>query len=81
MFQGVICPRCGQGALSPQIVTETIVVSNNAVQVTVQADVCSFCSEHWFDPQATAKIDAVIKSLHDGNVAHLKHLGELYQAS
>lgn len=80
MTQGMICPRCGQGTLSRQTVDETITVGNNAVQVTVEADVCSFCGERWFDPAATAVIDAVIQQLRTGDVAHLTHIGELYRA-
>lgn len=81
MTQGIICPCCGQGTLSRQVVEETIVVGSNAVQVTVEADVCSFCGERWFDPAATAIIDAAIQKLRAGDVAHLTHIGELYRAS
>lgn len=81
MMQEIICPRCGQGTLSRQSVVETIAVGSNAVQVTVDADVCSFCGERWFDPAATAVIDAAIQKLRTGDVAHLTHIGELYRAS
>ncbi len=81
MTQEIICPRCGQGKLSRETVVETIVVGSNAMQVTVDADVCSFCGERWFDPVATAVIDAAIEKLRTGDVTHLTHIGELYRAS
>lgn len=77
----VTCPLCGRSALSSQTVIETIAVGNNAVQVTVLADVCSFCGERWFDPQATATIDEAILKLRTSDVSHLTHIGELYRAS
>ena len=63
------------------VVEETITVGTNAVQVTVDADVCSYCGEHWFAPQATAILDAAIKKLRDGDVSQLMHIGEVYKAS
>jgi len=75
------CPRCGIGTLSPQVVQETITVGNDAVQVTVNADVCSYCGEHWFVQQATAIIDAALKKLRDGDTTQLTHIGEVYKAS
>ena len=41
--EGMTCPRCGRGTLSTQTVDETVVVGHDAVQVTINADVCSFC--------------------------------------
>lgn len=41
MTQDIHCPRCGQGTLSRQRVVETIAMGSNAVQVAVNADVCS----------------------------------------
>lgn len=77
----MICPRCGRGTLAPETVIETITVRNNAIQVTVRADVCSFCGERWFDPQATAAIDDAILKLRTDDVSHLTHIGEMYRAS
>ena len=54
---GLICPRCGVGTLSPARVVETLRVGADAVEVAVDANVCSYCSEHWFDPPAQALID------------------------
>jgi YgiT-type zinc finger domain-containing protein len=78
---GMTCPRCGRGTLAPQIVEETITVGNNAVQVTIPAEVCSFCGERWFDSAATTVIDAAIVKLRTGDTTHLTHVGELYRAS
>lgn len=75
------CPRCGIGTLSPQTVNETLTVGTNAVQVTVEADVCSYCAEHWYAPAATTVLDAAIKQLRDGNISQLVHIGEVYRAS
>lgn len=79
--EGMTCPRCGRGTLSAQTVDETVVVGNNAVQVTVNADICSFCGERWLGPSETAKIDEAIARLRAGDVAHLTPIGELYRAS
>lgn len=81
MAQGMTCPRCGRGTLFPQTVDETVVVGSNAVQVTVAAEVCSFCGEHWLGPTATAAIDAAIERLRTGDTARLTQIGELYRAS
>lgn len=75
------CPRCGIGSLSLASVEETIAVGNNVVQVTVAADVCSYCSERWFGPQATAAIDAAIQRLRDGDTSQLIHVGEVFRVS
>lgn len=79
--EGVTCPRCGIGTLSPATVEETLRVGANAVEVTVPANVCSYCGEHWFDPPAQTMIDAAIRRLRDGDVSHLTHIGEVYRAS
>jgi YgiT-type zinc finger domain-containing protein len=78
---GMTCPRCGRGILSVQTVVETVAVGSNAVQVTADADVCSFCGERWFGPAATAIIDEAIRKLRAGDVSHLIMIGELYRAS
>ena len=78
---GMTCPRCGRGTLSPQIVDETIAVGPNAVQVRALADVCSFCDEHWFGPDATAIIDRAIARLRAGERSDLTPIGEVYRAS
>jgi YgiT-type zinc finger domain-containing protein len=78
---GLTCPRCGVGTLSPARVVETLRVGANAVEVTVEANVCSYCAEHWFDPPAQAVIDDAIRRLRDGDLSHLTHIGELYRAS
>ncbi len=78
---GMMCPRCGRGTLSPQVVDETIAVGPNAVQVRVPADVCSFCDEHWFGLAATATIDRAIARLRAGEVTDLTPIGEVYRAS
>ncbi len=72
---------CWGGNPSPQTVMETVAVGNNAVQVTAEADVCSFCGERWFGPAATAMIDEVIGKLRAGDVSELTPIGELYRAS
>ena len=79
--EGLTCPRCGIGTLSPAQVIETLRVGENAVEVTVEANVCDYCAENWFDPPAQAAIDEAIRRLRDGDVAHLTHIGELYRAS
>ncbi len=81
MTEGMLCPRCGRGTLSAQTVDETVVVGSNAGRVTVDADVCSFCGEHWFGPAATATIDEMIQKLRAGDVSHLTPIGEMYRAS
>jgi YgiT-type zinc finger domain-containing protein len=73
------CPRCGIGTLAPAVVAETLRVGANAVEVSVAANLCGYCGEHWFDPPAQAVIDAAIKQVRDGDVSHLAHLGELYR--
>ncbi len=78
---GMTCPRCGHGTLSVQTVMETVAVGNYAVQVTAEADVCSFCGERWFGPAATAMIDEAIAKLRSGDVSELTPIGELYRAS
>ncbi|HEV7129311.1 MAG TPA: YgiT-type zinc finger protein [Ktedonobacterales bacterium] len=79
--EGIICPRCGIGTLSPATVSETLRVGDNAVEVTVEANVCGYCAEHWFDPPAQAQLDAAIRRLRDGDVAQFTHIGEVYRAS
>jgi YgiT-type zinc finger domain-containing protein len=78
---GMICPRCGIGTLAPASVLETLRVGDNAVEVAVEAHVCGFCSEHWFDPPAQAALDEAIRQLRDGDIAHLTRIGDVYQAS
>lgn len=78
---GVICPRCGIGTLSPATVDETLRVGANAVEVTVEANICGYCGEHWFDPPAQAVIDTAIRRRRDGDLSHLTHIGEVYRAS
>ena len=78
--EGMTCPRCGRGTLSRQTVDETVVVGADAVQVTVGADVCSFCGERWFGPAETAAMDDTIARLRADDVSHLKPIGELYHA-
>jgi hypothetical protein len=80
-IEGFICPRCGIGTLSPQQVTETLRVGVNAVQVTVAANVCDWCEEHWFDLRAQNIIDTAIRHLLNGDRSHLKAIGEVYQVS
>lgn len=77
--EGMTCPRCGIGTLSPAHVVETLRVGANAVEVEVEANVCSYCAEHWFDPPAQALIDDAIRRLRDGDTAHLTHIAELYR--
>ena len=79
--EGVTCPRCGIGTLSSATVDETLRVGTNAIEVTVNANVCGYCGEHWFDPPAQAVLDAAIRRLRDGDVTHLRHIGEVYRAS
>ncbi|MGH2486577.1 MAG: YgiT-type zinc finger protein [Ktedonobacterales bacterium] len=79
--QELLCPRCGRGTLSSQMVDETVVVGNDAARVTTNADVCSFCGEHWFGPEATALFDEAIRKLREHDVSHLTPIGELYRAS
>ncbi len=79
--EGLICPRCGVGVLSPARVIETLRVGSDAVEVAVDANVCSYCAEHWFDPPAQAIIDDAIRHLRDGDTSHLTRIGELYRAS
>ncbi|MGO8950949.1 MAG: YgiT-type zinc finger protein [Ktedonobacterales bacterium] len=79
--EGVICPRCGIGTLSPATVNETLRVGANAVEVTVDANVCSYCDEHWLDLAAQTIIDTAIRRLRDGDTSHLEAIGELYRAS
>lgn len=78
---GIICPRCGIGKLAPASVLETLRVGDNAVEVEVEANVCSFCGEHWFDPPAQAALDEAIRRLRDGDTAHLTRIGDVYRAS
>jgi YgiT-type zinc finger domain-containing protein len=80
-INGMTCPRCGRGTLSAQTVVETLAVGSNAVQVTAEADVCSFCGERWFGPTASAIIDEAIGRLRAGDVSHMTSIGELYRAS
>jgi hypothetical protein len=79
--EGLTCPRCGIGTLSPAEVTETIQVGVNAVQVTVEANVCSWCEEHWFELPAQAIIDKAIRRLRSGDHSHLRAIGEVYRVS
>ena len=78
---GMICPRCGIGKLALASVVETVRVGDNAVEVAVEANICDYCGEHWFDPPAQAALDTAIRQLRDGEIAHLKHIGEVYRAS
>ena len=79
--EGLVCPRCGVGVLSPAHVTETLRVGSDAVEVAVDANVCSYCAEHWFDPPAQAIIDDAIRRLRDGDTSRLTRIGKLYRAS
>jgi hypothetical protein len=79
--EGLTCPRCGIGTLSPDDVVETFRAGANAVEVEIEANVSSYCAEHWFDPPAQALIDDAIRRLRDGDTTHLIHIGELYRAS
>lgn len=79
--EGMVCPRCGRGTLSRQTVDEVVAVGGNAAQVTVDADVCSFCDEHWLSPDAAAVIDEMIRKLRSGDFSNLTAIGELYRAS
>ena len=78
---GMICPRCGIGKLAPASVLETLRVGDNAVEVAVEAYICDFCGEHWFDPPAQAALDDAIRRLRDGDVTHLTRIGDVYRAS
>ncbi len=78
---GVTCPRCGIGKLAPASVVETLRVGDNAVEVAVEANVCGFCGERWFDPPAQAALDDAIRQLRDGDIAHLTRIGDVYRAS
>ncbi len=80
-MEGLTCPRCGVGVLAPARVTETLRVGSDAVEVAVDANVCSYCAEHWFDPPAQAIIDDAIRRLRDGDTSRLTRIGELYRAS
>jgi hypothetical protein len=60
-------------------VVETVAVGSNAVQVTAEADVCSFCGERWFGPAVTSVIDEAIAKLRSGDVSRLTVIGEYYQ--
>ena len=79
--EGLTCPRCGVGILSPARVTETLRVGSDAIEIAVDANVCSYCAEHWFDPPAQEIIDDAIRRLRDGDTSHLTRIGELYRAS
>lgn len=79
--EGVTCPRCGIGTLSLATVNETLRVGTNAVEVTVEANVCNYCDEHWLDLAAQTVIDTVIRRLRTGDMSHLEAIGELYRAS
>ena len=78
MTYDMTCPRCGGETLARQTVDETAVVGADAVQVTVGADVCSFCGERWFGPAETATMDIAIARLRADDFSHLKPIGELY---
>lgn len=78
---GMLCPRCGIGKLAPGSVLETLRVGDNAVEVAVEAFVCGFCGELWFDPPAQAALDDAIRRLRDGDVTHLTRIGDVYRAS
>jgi len=80
--EGVTCPRCGIGTLAaPARVKDMLRVGDNAVEVCVEASVCGYCGEHWYDPPAQATIDDAIRRVRDGDVAHLTRIGEVYRPS
>ncbi|HEY7091930.1 MAG TPA: YgiT-type zinc finger protein [Ktedonobacterales bacterium] len=80
LIDGLKCPRCGhEQTFEAREVEEPITVGNDVVLVPLRAGVCSFCGERVFDTVAMAKIDAAIAQVRAGNVAALKHVGEVYR--
>jgi YgiT-type zinc finger domain-containing protein len=57
------CPSCGRGELSARTVEETVAVGGDEALLTLAAEICDYCGERWFGPDATASIDEVIERL------------------
>lgn len=76
----VTCPLCGRGKVSPAVATEMIRVGLDAVEVTVDAQICSYCCEKWYDPSAQAIIDAAVHCLRSGERSQLHVIGRIYRA-
>ena len=74
------CPLCGRSKVSPEVATEMIRVGLDAVEVTVDAQVCSYCHEKWYDVSAQAIMDAAVQCLRSGERSRLQAIGRIYRA-
>lgn len=76
-----VCPTCGRiGTLAVADIEEPVYVGSTVVIVPVRAAVCSNCDDHIYDPEAQGKLDAAAKTIREGRVNTLVHVGEVYHA-
>jgi YgiT-type zinc finger domain-containing protein len=74
------CPVCS-GEIMEKQVEEIIYSGNNAVIISVQAEVCLKCGERLYSPEVIQKMESIKVKLEKNEIDEFKKIGQFYKAA
>ena len=73
------CVYCGHSDIVEKKVQTNVNWGMNSVLLTVEAEVCMHCGEHYYNKKTVSMFDDIRKKLEEGNVEGFRPVGKVFQ--